>query len=191
MDRVFINLARAGVVLTLIVVTLGAWVRLTDAGLGCPDWPGCYGRLIVSEAIHEDPDVAHLTADRPLEAGKAWREMIHRYAASTLGFVCLLLAAIAVTRRKEPGQPVVLALGGISASRQVFDPAGGRNGWWHEIVGPGKTLDTQKVAVLGIDYIGGSGSSTGACRERHSRYSPSATSGRLSTWPMVSQPKAR
>ncbi len=108
MELWFRNLARIGVGLTLVVVTLGAWVRLTDAGLGCPDWPGCYGRLIVSEEIHADPDVAHLTADRPLEAGKAWREMIHRYAATTLGFVCLLLAGIAVARRKEPGQPVVL-----------------------------------------------------------------------------------
>jgi len=61
----------------------------------------------------------------------------------------------------SPGQPVVLALGGISASRQVFDPAGGRNGWWSEIVGPGKALDTQRVAVLGMDYIGGSGGSSG------------------------------
>ncbi|MBK7114492.1 MAG: homoserine O-succinyltransferase [Proteobacteria bacterium] len=60
----------------------------------------------------------------------------------------------------EAGQPVVLALGGISASRQVFDPAGGRNGWWHEIVGAGKALDTQRLAVLGMDYIGASGTST-------------------------------
>jgi cytochrome c oxidase assembly protein subunit 15 len=110
MDRWFRSLARLGVVLTLVVVTLGAWVRLTDAGLGCPDWPGCYGRLIVSEAIADDPEAAALTAGRPLHTGKAWREMIHRYAATTLGFVCLLLAAIAVIRRKEPGQPVVLPL---------------------------------------------------------------------------------
>ncbi len=61
----------------------------------------------------------------------------------------------------EPGMPVVLALGGISASRQVFDPVTERNGWWYEIVGPGKSLDTQRVAVLGMDYIGGSGGSTG------------------------------
>ncbi|HTQ36817.1 MAG TPA: homoserine O-succinyltransferase [Steroidobacteraceae bacterium] len=61
----------------------------------------------------------------------------------------------------EPGQPVVLALGGISAGRHVFDPAGGREGWWHEVVGPGKALDTQRVAVLGMDFIGGSGASTG------------------------------
>ena len=110
MDAWFRNLARFGVGLALIVVTLGAWVRLTDAGLGCPDWPGCYGRLIVSEEIHADPEVADLTAARPLEAGKAWREMIHRYAATTLGFVCLLLAAIAIVRRREPDQPVVLPL---------------------------------------------------------------------------------
>jgi homoserine O-acetyltransferase len=61
----------------------------------------------------------------------------------------------------EPGMPVVVALGGISASRRVFDPAGGRNGWWHEVVGPGKALDTQRVAVLGLDYLGGCGTSTG------------------------------
>jgi homoserine O-acetyltransferase len=60
-----------------------------------------------------------------------------------------------------PGLPVVLALGGISATRQVCDPAGGRSGWWNEVVGPGKALDTQRVALMGMDYIGGSGASTG------------------------------
>jgi homoserine O-acetyltransferase len=68
---------------------------------------------------------------------------------------------IGYTLSGEPGMPVVLALGGISAGRQVFDPTGGRDGWWHEVVGPGKALDTQRVAVLGMDFIGGSGSSTG------------------------------
>ncbi|MEO6187018.1 MAG: homoserine O-succinyltransferase [Steroidobacteraceae bacterium] len=69
--------------------------------------------------------------------------------------------SIGYTLSGEPGMPVVLALGGISASRRVFDPAGGRNGWWHEIVGPGKALDTLRVAVLGMDYLGGTGASTG------------------------------
>jgi homoserine O-acetyltransferase len=59
------------------------------------------------------------------------------------------------------GTPVVLALGGISASRRVFDAGGGRSGWWHEIVGPGKALDTGRLGVLGMDYIGGSEASTG------------------------------
>jgi homoserine O-acetyltransferase len=64
----------------------------------------------------------------------------------------------------EPGAPVVLALGGISATRRVFVPDGGREGWWHEVVGPGKALDTQKVALLGLDYIGGSDASSGPVR---------------------------
>jgi cytochrome c oxidase assembly protein subunit 15 len=110
MEKWFNKLARAGVVLALVVVTMGAWVRLTDAGLGCPDWPGCYGRLVVSTDIAADPAAADLTTARPLEAGKAWREMIHRYFASTLGLICLLLAGIAVARRKLPGQPVVVPL---------------------------------------------------------------------------------
>jgi homoserine O-acetyltransferase len=69
--------------------------------------------------------------------------------------------AIGYSLSGEPGMPVVLALGGISASRHVFDPTGGRNGWWREVVGPGKALDTNRVAVLGMDYLGGSGASTG------------------------------
>ncbi|HEY5665194.1 MAG TPA: COX15/CtaA family protein, partial [Gammaproteobacteria bacterium] len=110
MERLFTKLAQVGVVLTLVVVTLGAWVRLTDAGLGCPDWPGCYGRLIVSERIAADPDAAELLAERPLETGKAWREMIHRFAATGVGMLALALAALALVRRKQPGQPVVLPL---------------------------------------------------------------------------------
>jgi len=108
MEKWFVNLARLGAVMALVVVTMGAWVRLTDAGLGCPDWPGCYGRLVVSHEIAADPDAADLIASRPLEAGKAWREMIHRYFASGVGFVCLILAGIAWTRRRERSQPVVL-----------------------------------------------------------------------------------
>ncbi|MDX1561515.1 MAG: COX15/CtaA family protein [Gammaproteobacteria bacterium] len=110
MDKWFIRLAWFGVALALVVVTMGAWVRLTDAGLGCPDWPGCYGRLIVSESVVDDPAVADLVEARPVETGKAWREMIHRYFATAVGFVCLLLAGIAIRRRKQPGQPVVLPI---------------------------------------------------------------------------------
>jgi heme a synthase len=110
MENWFVNLARVGTVMAIVVVTMGAWVRLTDAGLGCPDWPGCYGRLVVSETITSDPDAAALLDERPLESGKAWREMTHRYFASGVGLVCLLLAGIAIVRRKVPGQPVVLPL---------------------------------------------------------------------------------
>ncbi len=100
----FVRLARLGAVLALTVVMLGAYVRLSDAGLGCPDWPGCYGRLVVP---HPATTAEELGSEytRPLEAGKAWREMIHRYLASTLGLICVALAAIAWRNRRDPAQP--------------------------------------------------------------------------------------
>jgi cytochrome c oxidase assembly protein subunit 15 len=104
MNRLFVRLARAGAVLAFVVVMLGAWVRLTDAGLGCPDWPGCYGRLVVP---HPATSAEELGSEytRPLEAGKAWREMTHRYLASTLGLLCVALAVIAWRNRRDPAQP--------------------------------------------------------------------------------------
>jgi cytochrome c oxidase assembly protein subunit 15 len=110
MDRGFLNVARAATLLAFAVVVIGAWVRLTDAGLGCPDWPGCYGRLVVSALSAADPATADLTALRPLDTGKAWREMIHRYLASTLGLLCLALGALAVLNRSSPAQPRRLPL---------------------------------------------------------------------------------
>jgi len=104
----FLTLARVGVALAFLVVTIGAWVRLTDAGLGCPDWPGCYGQLIVPD-VSEAGLAEAAYPDRPLEAGKAWREMIHRYLASTLGLVCLMLAGLAWRNRADPAQPRRLA----------------------------------------------------------------------------------
>jgi cytochrome c oxidase assembly protein subunit 15 len=86
---------------------LGAYVRLSDAGLGCPDWPGCYGRLVVPHPATSAEELG-LEYTRPLEAGKAWREMIHRYLASTLGLICLALAAIAWRNRRDPAQPKLL-----------------------------------------------------------------------------------
>jgi cytochrome c oxidase assembly protein subunit 15 len=104
MNAWFVRLARIGALLALAVVMLGAYVRLTDAGLGCPDWPGCYGRIVVPDAA---TPAAELGAGytRPLEAGKAWREMIHRYLASALGLVCVALAVVAWLNRRDPEQP--------------------------------------------------------------------------------------
>jgi len=109
MNVLFVRLARAGAVLALAVVMLGAYVRLTDAGLGCPDWPGCYGRLVVPHPATSAEDLGS-EYTRPLEHGKAWREMIHRYLASTLGLVCLALAAIAWRNRRDPAQPKLAPL---------------------------------------------------------------------------------
>lgn len=100
------RLARIGTLLALLVVVIGAWVRLTDAGLGCPDWPGCYGQLVVTESTRE---AAEAFPERPLDVGKAWREMIHRYLATGLGLLCLIMAGLAWANRKDPEQPTRLA----------------------------------------------------------------------------------
>ena len=88
-------------ILALIVVILGAYTRLADAGLGCPDWPGCYGELLV-------PDVISSDYERPLDVGKAWKEMIHRYAASTLGLSILVIFLLALFRKNEIKQSIKL-----------------------------------------------------------------------------------
>jgi heme a synthase len=105
MRHTFLRLARLATILTFIVVVAGAWVRLTDAGLGCPDWPGCYGRLIPSEAQISD-DVAEAFG-RPLDVGAAWREMIHRYLASALGLIIIAMAVLGWKNRRDPEQPVI------------------------------------------------------------------------------------
>ena len=104
MNTHFVRLARFGAVLALAVVMLGAYVRLSDAGLGCPDWPGCYGRLVVPDQATPAAELGEHYAKRPLETGKAWREMIHRYLAETLGLLCVVLAALALSNRRDPRQ---------------------------------------------------------------------------------------
>jgi cytochrome c oxidase assembly protein subunit 15 len=86
----FRRLALGGALLAAAVVVLGAWVRLTDAGLGCPDWPGCYGHIYPPEH----------------NFSKALHEMIHRYFASTLGIIVFCLLLWAIRHRKDPGQPL-------------------------------------------------------------------------------------
>jgi len=106
--RLIGRLALLITVFAFCVVVLGAYVRLSDAGLGCPDWPGCYGQLLVPEKPG-DAAVAHQSyPQRPLESSKAWKEMIHRYAASTLGLLILVLAVTALYRRRRDREQRVL-----------------------------------------------------------------------------------
>lgn len=94
------RLALAGVLLCFVVIVLGAYVRLTAAGLGCPDWPGCYGHVTPIGAQESTAAQAALP-HRPLDVGKAWREMIHRYAATTLGLIIVSIAVIAAATRRR------------------------------------------------------------------------------------------
>jgi cytochrome c oxidase assembly protein subunit 15 len=91
----------------MVVIIYGAFTRLTDAGLGCPDWPGCYGFLKVPQNPESIAIAAQAFPERPLEPHKAWNEMIHRYLAGTLG---LLIAAIFISSFiSKIRQPRILA----------------------------------------------------------------------------------
>ncbi len=94
LNSTLLNLTRAACALALVVIVLGAYVRLSDAGLGCPDWPGCYGKLLVPESADQTHRANIAYPERPLEHAKAWKEMAHRYVATTLGFLILIMAVI-------------------------------------------------------------------------------------------------
>ena len=102
--KAYTRIAMLAAVLAFGVVMLGAYVRLSQAGLGCPDWPGCYGHLTVPQA----DEAGALAVGRPLEAARAWKEMIHRYFVGGLGTLILVLAVLAYLRRREAGQPRLL-----------------------------------------------------------------------------------
>lgn len=105
------RLALLGMLLCLVVIVLGAWVRLTDAGLGCPDWPGCYGHVTPTGAEKVEGKIESYSPGWEYDSGKAWREMIHRYAATTLGFIIVLITAIAIAYRREKPVSVLFAVG--------------------------------------------------------------------------------
>lgn len=98
--RLMLRLAVLAVGLAVVVIMLGAWTRLVHAGLGCPDWPGCYGFLTVPQS---ETSIAIANArfpETPVDVAKGWPEMIHRYAAGMLGLLVFGLAAYAVRQRK-------------------------------------------------------------------------------------------
>ncbi|WP_374351079.1 heme A synthase [Chitinimonas sp.] len=105
------KLALFAVAWTFALIVLGAYVRLSDAGLGCPDWPGCYGKATPVHAM-EDILAAHAQAPTgPVSLAKAWKEMVHRYAATLLGVMAIVLAVMAVRQRESLRRPPWLAIG--------------------------------------------------------------------------------
>jgi heme a synthase len=158
----FRRLALLGAAVAATVVVLGAWVRLTDAGLGCPDWPGCYG--------HVYPQADH-------NFTKAIHEMTHRYFATTLGIIIMSLLAWALWNRKTRGQPLLAvallfvlvclqgALGALTVTlllKPLIVTAHLLGGlttlgilWWLSLAPErrelsGRELDLRKFALLGL-----------------------------------------
>ena len=106
------KLVFVAVALTLLVVVAGAYVRLQDAGLGCPDWPGCYGHLIgVPQTAEEITHAERGFPQRPVEGHKAWKEMFHRYVAGTLGVLLVAVMVTAWWRRRALRQSAWLPTG--------------------------------------------------------------------------------
>ena len=104
------RLALFATALAVVVVLLGAYTRLTHAGLGCPDWPGCYGFIGVPMSEHKQAVAEARFPEAPVEVEKGWNEMVHRYFAGSLGLVILGLAVQALRRRGQDGQPLKLPL---------------------------------------------------------------------------------
>ena len=98
------------VLLTFVVIVVGAYVRLEDAGLGCPDWPGCYGQMLgVPDEPHELAKAEQAFPGKPVDKGRAWKEMFHRYLAGTLGLLILGTAILAWRQRGAIGRTPTLA----------------------------------------------------------------------------------
>jgi len=98
------NLAWIAAAFALVVIVFGAFVRLSNAGLSCPDWPTCYGKLSWPTQTHEVAAANVAFPDRPVEPDKAWREQVHRMLVGGLSLVTFALAGFAFVRRRELGR---------------------------------------------------------------------------------------
>ena len=110
MNTTFKNIVLATMLLSFIVIVLGAYVRLSDAGLGCPDWPGCYGKLIGVPQSGAEIDSANAEFDRPVEIAKAWKEMVHRYVAGFLGILIFIISFLLVRKDRNGERHIVAAV---------------------------------------------------------------------------------
>lgn len=102
MTRIYDLLVTWTLLLTLVVIVLGAYTRLTDAGLGCPDWPGCYGQMTVPDKAFD------ANFKQTIDSDKAWTEMIHRYAAGSLGIFIFIIFTLSILLRRQVGISLVV-----------------------------------------------------------------------------------
>lgn len=109
--RILMICTACAVVLVMAVVILGAFTRLKDAGLGCPDWPGCYGHLTWPKSSTEVAAAEARFPEAPVEHDKTWPEMVHRYFASALGLMIFTILVMTWRwQRREPGLPLKLCV---------------------------------------------------------------------------------
>ncbi|MBU2864517.1 COX15/CtaA family protein [Reinekea forsetii] len=104
------GLSLLATIVVSVVVVLGAFTRLVDAGLGCPDWPTCYGHIWAPTTETEIAAANGAYPEIPVDLNKTWPEMVHRYFASSLGLIIIAIVAVSVRHRKLPDQPFKLPL---------------------------------------------------------------------------------
>jgi cytochrome c oxidase assembly protein subunit 15 len=109
-NKIAYRLAILATLLAFLVVMLGAYTRLKDAGLGCPDWPTCYGQIIVPDTPQRVLVASEHFPGQVIEASKAWAEMVHRYVAGTLGLLIMVIAFLVLRKRNLPNQPISLPI---------------------------------------------------------------------------------
>jgi cytochrome c oxidase assembly protein subunit 15 len=117
--RHYHRLAWAGVLLAFAIVMFGAFVRLSNAGLSCPDWPTCYGRATWPTHEHEIAQ-ANAVFDRAVETQKAWREQVHRHLAAGLGTLILVLSLVAAQKRRLGAPQILGAAALVGASIPLY-----------------------------------------------------------------------
>lgn len=117
--RHFHRVAWLAVALAFGVIVFGAFVRLSNAGLSCPDWPTCYGRATWPQAMSEAASHA-ASAIRPFDDQKAWREQVHRHLAGTLGGLVAILALLAARRRRFGVARILLAAACVGAGIPLY-----------------------------------------------------------------------
>jgi cytochrome c oxidase assembly protein subunit 15 len=122
-SRHYHRLAWAAVLLVLVVIIFGGFVRLSNAGLSCPDWPTCYGKATWPTHDHEIA-TANAAFERTVEVAKAWREQLHRHLAALLGLLVLALALLAVRRRPWGITSVLTAAGLVALSIPAYTGLG-------------------------------------------------------------------
>lgn len=135
------SLVLATTLLALAVIGLGAYVRLSDAGLGCPDWPGCYGQLSPHHAAEAIADAQARSPEGPVSPAKAWKEMGHRYLAALLGLAILVIAGLAWRRERGLNRWLALGLVGLVVLQGLL-------GMWTVTL-------TLKPAIVSAHLLGG------------------------------------
>lgn len=105
-----LTLCNLAIILAVMVIMMGGWTRIMDAGLGCPDWPGCFGQLIVPSAPEQIELAEQRFAGQVVDQHKGWLEMVHRYMAAMLGVLITGLALIGWKNRQVSGYPLMLSV---------------------------------------------------------------------------------